>query len=356
MTKKVDPKIRRILLKPLSRHTQRALDRTAYLEALRRLDGRAISENVLQQLRRILSSARSISPSKRWKDPVNAARQVAFAKALYASRRVSLHEYVVFAVFPVEAIHEGRWFDGHYEDELSPISEAIKKVEEDYGLDPNESWPHGQGPKEHIRLNRQYNAILDAKFVETLREFGLNDLANLKERSPKRFEQLRERGRRSVFHKDEYILAIQDVIIQYEKEAHQAAVVGAYLAAVTSLGAGVEGLLLLRCLRSLHKASRISERLPRRHRPRFPDDPGTWAFEVLIKVCLAAGWLPPIETSIAKYDTAALAHVLRRMRNYVHPGKRARERPWFEADEQEYRDAEDIYRILISTLGHIRRR
>ena len=351
----IDPKIKRTLLKPLTRRPRRVVDQAAYLEALRRLDHRAISEGDLQQLRDALSSARRDAHTMTWKDPAIAAKRIRLAKALYASRRISMHEYVIFAVSPVENVHDGRFFDGHYEDELGPISQAISKIEEDHGLSPDESWLRSQGPKEHTRLNREYEAVLSAKFIATLREFDLDDLADLIERSPEEFERLRERGRRSVFHKDEYLLAIRDVVIQYENEARQAATVGAYSAAVTSLGAGVEGLLLLRCLRSPYKAGRISAGLPRRLRPRASDDPSRWTFETLIEVCLSAGWLPTVDTSIARYDTAKLAHVLRLMRNYVHPGKRAKERPWSETDEQEYRDAESIYLILLSALGGVRR-
>lgn len=350
-----DLRIRRALLKPLARRPQRASDRTAFLEALRRLDDRAISEDLLRQVRDVLSSACGEAHSSNWTEPARAARQVALAKALYASRRIAKHEYVVFAIFPVEAVHDQRWMDGEYQEQLGPISEALRQIEEEHGLGPDEYWPRGEVPAAYNGLNKQYEAVLKTKFIETLKEFGLDDLAALMERSPEEFEYLRERGRRSVFHKNEYIPAIKDVVIQYEKEARKAATAGAYSAAVTSLGAGVEGLLLLRCLRSPKKAGRISKRLPSRLRPRAPDDPSTWTFETLIEVCLAAGWLPSIETSVARYNSAALAHILRRMRNSVHPGRRAREQPWSETGEQEYQDADDIYVILISTLGSIRR-
>ena len=78
-------------------------------------------------------------------------------------------------------------------------------------------------------------------------------------------------------------------------------------------------------------------------------------FETLIEVCLEAGWLPPVETSVARYDTAGLAHLLRLMRNHVHPGRHAREKPWSETDEREYQDADAIYVVLPSTLGKVRR-
>jgi hypothetical protein len=149
--------------------------------------------------------------------------------------------------------------------------------------------------------------------------------------------------------------AIRDVVLRYEQDARRAASAKAYSAAVTSLGAGVEGLLLLRCLRSKAKAARVAERLPKRLRPRFTDDPTTWTFESLIEVSLRAEWLLPVETSVAQYSSVGLAHLLRRMRNHVHPGKQARERPWCETDERDYQDADAIYVVLLFTLARIRR-
>lgn len=122
---------------------------------------------------------------------------------------------------------------------------------------------------------------------------------------------------------------------------------------MTSLGAGVEGILLLRCLRSPQKAASVSKALPRRIRPRLSNDPGQWTFETLIETCLAAGWFQRVESVIAQYSMASMAHVLRHMRNYVHPGKYARERPWSIVDEQEYLDARALYSLLLSTLGRV---
>lgn len=351
----INREVRRTMLKPLVRRSQRIADRKALIDALGRLDDIALGEDLLAQLRDVLSSAHSHKATKSWKDPVTAAKSVALARVLYNSRRISRQEYVFFAVWPVEVVHDERWMGGEYENELGPISRAIEAIQEEHGLKPDEFWPHGEGPEEYTCLNSRYDAVLDTKFLEVLREFGLHDLADLKEQTPVEFERLRERGRRSVYHRNEHALAIRDVVVRYEEDARRAASVKAYSAAVTSLGAGVEGLLLLRCLRSRQKARRIANKLPKRLRPRFPDDPTTWTFETLIEVCLKAGWLPPVETSVARYNTAGLAHLLRLMRNYVHPGRRAREKPWSETDEREYQDADAIYLVLLSTLGKVPR-
>jgi hypothetical protein len=99
-------------------------------------------------------------------------------------------------------------------------------------------------------------------------------------------------GGEQYFHKDELALVLKDVIVRYEEDARRAASARSYSAAITLLGAGMEGVLLLRCLRSKKKALGVATALPKRRRPRFTDDPRTWSFQTLIDVCLAAGWLP----------------------------------------------------------------
>lgn len=348
-------KTRRHLLRSLKPRSQRAFDQKHYVEAMRRLDDRAIGQSTVPELREALT-ARPRERSTDWKDPARSRALIELTKALYASRRISKQEYVFYALSPAEHVHDGRWMDGQYAQELKAANESIRRFEREHGLKADEYWERNDAPREYLKLNRQYEAILDAKFRDTLREFGLDDLLAILERSREELDRLRERGRRSVFHHDEYIPALQDVISEYESEAQKAAAAGAYLAAVTSLGAGVEGLLLLRCLRSRRKAVRIAKKLPKRMRPRSFEDLGTWTFETLIEVCLAAEWLQPVETSVAVYNPAGMAHMLRLMRNLVHPGRHARERPWSVMDEQEYLDADAFYRVMMSKLEKVHRK
>jgi hypothetical protein len=133
-------------------------------------------------------------------------------------------------------------------------------------------------------------------------------------------------------------------VIQYEADCRKAATARAYRAAITSLGAALEGLFVLRCIRSAKKALLVANSLQKRLRPRGSIT--DWSFETLIETCSKAGWLPAVSTSMADYDPAALAHTLRRMRNFVHPARRARERPWSELDDADYRNADSIYVIL----------
>lgn len=346
----MDKQIKRSLLRPLSRRRRLATDRKAIAAALERLDTRAMGEHILSQMAESISAIRNELRSRSWKDPAAVGQFVKLAQALYASRRISNQEYVFFAASPIESIHESRWFDGEYDAELREIAHAMEVIEQNHGLDPDHHWSIGQGPDDYERLSKQYDSVLDEKFSGALREFGVDDLADLKRRDPDKFDRHRERGRRSLFHKDEVALAVRDIVVRYEDDARRAAAAQAYSAAITLLGAGLEGLLLLRCLKSKQKSLRIANILPKRERPRSPRDPTTWNFQTLIEVCLKAGWFASLSTSIAQYDPAGLAHAVRRMRNYVHPGKYARERPWVEVDEREYKDAEAIYVALRSAI------
>lgn len=346
-----DQKVRYALLKPLARRRPNTADQKAVIQALERLDNYALGVELLSQLREVIKTAKQDKRSGRWKDPDYVKKSVALAHALYMARRCSKEEYVFFAAFPVENLFDSRLSDGVFNGELGPINQAIDKIREERGLGPDEYWKVGEGPKDYQKLNDQWEAIYNKHFMETFREFGLNDLAELIEKKPTEFKRLRERGRRSLSHRDEIELAIRDIVVRFERDSRRAAEAKAYSAAVTSLGAALEGLLLLRCLRSKHKALRVAKKLPRKKRPRFLEDFTTWTFDNLIEVCLAAEWLPSVSTSYAEYNSAGLAHLLRAMRNYIHPGRHVKEKPWLEIDERDYNDAHAIYVILLSKIG-----
>lgn len=340
---------------PLPRQSPRLADQKAFFKALKRLDNVAQGENRLDSLRDTLNTIRKDHKNRKRitrTSPTIAAKYIALAQALYQARRISKPTFIHFSVSQVHNVHDDRWLNGEYNNELAPISNAMDTIKKENGLNPDEDWLLGEGPKEYDNLNKKYGDILDRKLLDTLREFGLNDLADIKEQTPTKYNRLWERGRRSIFHSDEHIQAVRDIIIRYEEDARKAAGTQAYTAAIIALGASVEGLLLIRCLRSKHKACHIANKLKNINKKHI-NDPTRWKFETLIEVCLNANWLPAIETGVARYNTARLAHILRDMRNYVHPGKQARQNPWNEVEERDYKDAEAIYIVMRRTIGRI---
>jgi hypothetical protein len=343
-------KVRRYILKPLQRRPRGSFSRQAIVKALDRLDQRASGEILLPDVLKLMRNPADSKGVGSWKDPTSARRSIQLTKALFLARRISRQEYLFYALSSVEGIHRARILDGAYERDIAPISAAISAIEKEHGLNRGQYWPMGSGPAEYQALNRQYDGVLDDLFNVALAEFDLPELAEFRRKDPKECDRLRERGRRTVYHKDELKEVLQDVVQRYERDARRAAAANAYSAAITLLGAGLEGLLLLRCIKSKRKAQHFAASLPSRVRPRKIDDLANWRFETLIDTCLAAGWLPTLTTEVAQYSPAGMAHLLRRMRNFVHPAKQALERPWIEAEEADWKDAEAIYVALITTV------
>lgn len=266
------------------------------------------------------------------------------------SRKISSQEYTFLVAIAAEGVYEGRMSEDAYP-EIVDLRASIRSVEMAHNLGPNEYWNINEGPAEYQELNRKFEAAAATRFLETLQELDASDIADLLRSNRKKYDQRRERGRRAFHHKNETIPALADTVVRYEKEARRAASVYAYTAAVTLLAASVEGLLLLRCLRSKKKAAIVAGSLPKAKRPRDVANPAQWTFDTLIETCLVAGWLPLVTTDSTKIRPDRLAHLLRQMRNFIHPGKVATEHPWIEADDHDYTDAEIIYTTIFATVS-----
>lgn len=280
-----------------------------------------------------------------YKDEEYVKKMLNFSAALFLAKRLSFQEFVFMASQYVEHYYDSMIFDfpdmkAHYEDS--------KVVEKKLGLKPGEYWPKGKGPQEYQDLHRRFDRIYEKNFIATLKKFSLFQLAEIRETKPKEFDKLRERGRRAFHHKQESISVITDVVNRYERDAKRAASVELYGPAVILLGAAVEGLLLIRCLKSKRKASKIYKKLKKPSK--LSDKPMKWTFENLALVCEKAGWLPDIKYKEEVYLPAGFVSMLRRMRNYIHPGRIALETPWSETSEYEYEDAKAIYFLVRKRL------
>ncbi len=226
----------RYLLKPLRKRKSLAADRKAIAKALDRLDDRILGTAVLRNISKAAKVARDNGGADSWKDPEVIRTQIKLSIALYESRRVSYPLYVYFVVAPVESINEQRWFDGRFNDELDEIKRKIEEIEMEGGLRPNQFWRRKDVPERfrarYDLLQKRYDAVLERHFLKALREFGQDEIANLRERNPKEFDRLRERGRRAVHHTDELYAALKDIVVRTEEEAARAASVRAYSAAI----------------------------------------------------------------------------------------------------------------------------
>lgn len=350
----MDSFVRRALLKPIARREPSPNGRETIGAALALLESRAIAATLLPTLAKIHKAEREQRAQSSWNDPATAKTIVGLAMSMFLARGISTQEYTFMVAMAAESVQSDRIGTDSYP-EIVDLMKQIRSVKAAHGLGPDDFWSVGEGPPEHEELNRQFVEADHQRFIETLRELGADDIADLYVSDRREFDRRRERGRRAFFHKDELALALADTAVRYEIEAKNAASVGAYTAAITLLGAAVEGLLVLRCLRSPNKARRIAATLPRVKRPKPHDSPTKWTFDTLIETCLAAGWLPDISTSAGTLLQSGLAHSLRKMRNYIHPGKVVEDRPWIEADQPDYASAEAIFTAIFSTVSGSKR-
>ncbi|MDQ6948667.1 MAG: hypothetical protein M3256_21020 [Actinomycetota bacterium] len=124
-----------------------------------------------------------------WDDPAKVKHMTTLVQGLYASRRLHRQQYVFLAALPIESLHHHRIVRGRYDHELKPMTDEMQRIEDQHGLDRDsgEFWRVGDGPADHQRLNKRYEAVLDAKLVEAFDEFGLGDIATVLRDDPKEF-------------------------------------------------------------------------------------------------------------------------------------------------------------------------
>ena len=127
------------------------------------------------------------SEAKAWLDTVQSAEA---AGVLNPSYRLLL------TLCPIERVHDERCLGGLYESDLCDIKADLDAIREREGPDDDEDWRIGDGPEDWEQLQKQYSGVLDRKFEETLREYGLDDIADLYNMDREAYEAQREAGRR----------------------------------------------------------------------------------------------------------------------------------------------------------------
>ena len=249
--------------------------------------------------------------AKVWLDSVGCAEA---AGVLNPSYRFLL------TLYPIERVHDERWLGGLYESDLCDIKAGIEAIRQREGLDDDEYWPIGEGPEDWEELEQQYSEVLDRKFEETLREFGIHEIADLYQMDREAFDAQREQGRRLAFEEiseTEQVYAAQKLL---EVEAEKCAKVGAFYAATVMIGSALEAALLFACLKHLDEALSARNRLPKCERP-DRKNPKRWRFSELARIATEAGWLPDFVVGDRRVCSQSLVETLRSLRNLAHPSR-----------------------------------
>lgn len=314
---------------------------------MRHLRDRAEGQLVARELALQMQTGKDRS---HYGDSDAARRYLDLVRALRQAGQITFAEYVLQVGSRMEMVSDHRWTEGVYSADLAPIDEAMQRVTQAQGLSDDQYWAREDEPPDYRELSDAYSACLDLKLIEVMREFGENELADLREQHPDRYDALREEGRRSVFEKDNHHTALSTLIDHYESEAEAAGGAGAYLAGCLMWGAAVEGRLLLWCLRAPGAAEEARQSLPAKERPRKLD-PTKWTLDNLVQVARAAGWIDVLEDDDFIFSIEGLLQGLRQTRNLIHPGRSLREEPHLRRDKAAFDDARAAHAALRMNEG-----
>jgi hypothetical protein len=247
------------------------LQRWKPLPELKHLSDEAVAQMVTHLRRRALASIEAAELAEKLKrrqepehrTPEGIHEQIALAKALYESGRITQAECLFFCVIHVEDIHQTRWFDGQY-NEIETISNQMDAIKKEYGLADDEEWEREDEPDDYRELSRNYDCLLDQRFDATLREFELTEEAELWRDDRAEFDRRREIGRSIVFDQSDVEKAVLSSVEIYEHQAQLCGDVKAFYPACVMLASAVESRLLLSCLR------KPQEMLPQKAKPKNP--------------------------------------------------------------------------------------
>ena len=193
--------------------------------------------------------------------------------------------------------------------------EAICKRE---GLNDDEYWPIGEGPDDLEKLEQQYEKVTERKFEETLREYGLDDIADQYCQDRKSYDVQREQGRQLAHVEESDVEQLYAVQKRFEDEAEKCAKGGAYYAATVMIGSAMEAALLSACLKHLDHVMYVRDLMSKSERPRR-ENPKRWSLVDLERVAAAAGWLPDFVVGDRRVSSRSLVDELRSLRNLAHP-------------------------------------
>lgn len=243
----------------------------------------------------------------------------------------------------VETLHERRWFDGLYDDDLKDIQAGLEAIRQREGLE-EEDWPVGQGPKDWEALETEYVQVLDAKFEEALRECDLHEIACLHRSDRAAFDERREQGRRLIFEGIPELERLSGLLRQLETEVDTCVGGGAYLAASVMIGSAIEAALLFACLNRAEDAEYARAKLPDGKRPNSKDAKN-WTLIELTRVAGQAGWLPNFQVGNMVLLSRGLVDMVRRHRNLVHPARHISDGGLADVKRQ-FEEAQAAYTLL----------
>jgi hypothetical protein len=327
-------------LKPAARVTTTELS-----AALNHIRARVAGEISLKKTLATLVPQKERSKNSTQELEAELPAEVKLATDLFDAGKITKSEYFFYCGFHIVRLHESYHMDGTYDSGLREINASMEGIERRYGLKENEYWLTSDAPEEYLRESAKYDLIVDEKQLDLFQRFAPALLTDQLRSDAKTFWRLYERGRRSVFEKEDHLASALDLVELYEGEAEKSANAEAYYAAITMLGSAAEARILLECLRQPTKTRALVGGLPKKSRPKSAN-PLNWTLVDLLRVAELAGWLPNIDDGEVVHIVLGWAHRLRLTRNLLHPGRHIVERPHARLGKEEWLDAISAHTAL----------
>lgn len=281
---------------------------------------------------------------------LRAKSHIELTEAKYRAGLISEQQYIFDQYYAVvNLIHETRWLNGYYSDDLEPINQKMREIEKIYGLKPDEYWAKGDAPEEYQALKEEYEKVLEVKLESEFLEFATDDVSKLFLVDRDHLETFREIGRKSIYIKDE-VKRLSELANIYEDESEINVKGKAFFSASIMLAAAIEARLIIHCLIHKDEVTQTLLKMGLSSKKLKSKNPLDWNLNTLIEVCGNAGWLPNFETEKFIFNTINIGHTLRNTRNLVHPGLHVKRNAALALGEEQFKDIMASHKLLSSIL------
>ena len=130
-------------------------------------------------------------------------KQMVRAKVTQSRKHLREEFKVYFAAMAAHGIAEEAVSVADEQGRLAELGQRMDEIQEREGLQDDEFWPVGEGPEDFRQLCNESEELIakvhDTVFTTMLRRYHLDEIADLYENDRDRFEELWERGRKSIF-------------------------------------------------------------------------------------------------------------------------------------------------------------
>lgn len=238
-------------------------------------------------------------------------------------------EVIAYFYKLLTVVSERRWMDGGYNNELSPVLEAISHEELKHGLAPDEFFSLAEMPPEIKDLNEKYDKILDQKQLETFEEFLSSKIFNFFEADllvlweeqsdiKKTEEKISKRKKEREDRKKPKELQLMNKYYSEFKKCYENQ---AYLSASALLGAALESLLLF--ILNKKDPQVIDKEIEKLKKGKVLQCKklNRMGLNDLIELGGSVGVMPEIDHTNYLLSLKNMSGTIKDTRNFLHPGK-----------------------------------